>query len=244
MGGKEGEAGMKHLGDISDKAGRELQEEHERIIAERPVPFEEDVNVMEKKGVGVFSRLKFEWRDSDRMLLDQIRAAAQRGFVEAFKDTINVVDHLYESIRVPEVSDEGVVRMDADGRPMWQKDESGKFLEDWDNLTGQDIERCLFDLARIRLYLAPQINELLMEGMFAKRIHRDAHDESYLGPVEGTVADRTAKANRMSRQDDYHAFYRFWMWKQGDVFLEELKNLQRMLERLRDWGVRSQNGWK
>lgn len=236
---------MKHLGEISDKAGRQLQEEHERIVNERPIPFDEDPKVMERKGVGIFSRIKFEWRDNDRMILDQIRAAANRGFIEAFHDSIDVLDHLYEAVRVPEVNAEGVVKLDADGRPIWQKDSRDRFLEDWDNLTGQDIERCLFDLARIRLYVAPQINELLMEAMFAKHIHKDIHDDAYLGPIEGTVADRTAKANRKARQDDYQAFYRYWLWAQGDIFLKELTNTQKMLERLRDWGIRSQQSqWR
>lgn len=236
---------MKHVGDIADKAGQALQEEHQRIVNERPLPFEDDVNVMEKKSVGAFSKIKFEWRDSDRMILDQIRAAANRGFLEAFHDCIDVLDRFYESVRVPEVNAEGIIKLDPDGRPIWQKDEHDRYLEDWDNLTGQDIERCLFDLARIRLYVAPQVNDLLMEAMFAKRIQTDIHDDAYLGPVEGTVADRTAKANRKARQDSYHAFYRFWLWKQGDTFLQELTNTQKMLEKLRDWGIRSQGSqWR
>lgn len=236
---------MKHLGDIADAAGQYLQEEHEQAIRERPLPFEDDVDVMQKKGAGVFSRVKFEWRDSDRMILEQIRAAAQRTFNEAFSGTIEVLDRLYEAIRVPEVNAEGVVKTDSDGRPVWQTDEKGNYLENWDSLTGQDIETCLFDLARIRLYVAPQIAELLLEAMFAKHIHRDIHDDAYLGPVQGTVADRTAKANRTARQDDYQAFYRYWLWFQGDTFLKELTNTQKMLERLRDWGIRSQGAqWK
>ena len=232
---------MKHLSDIADKAGQELREEHERIIAERPLDYDDDPKVMEKQGVGVFSKLKFEWRDSDRMILDQVRAAASRAFVEGFGDAIRVLDRFYESVRIPEANEHGIVKTDVDGRPIWQTDpETGRPLEDWDNLTGQDIERCLFDLARIRLYLGPQVNELQTEAMFAKRIHRDVHDDAYLGPVQGTVADRTAQANRKSRQDDYHALYRYMIWSQADTFLRELSNMQRFLERLRDWGVRSQ----
>ncbi|QGJ94944.1 hypothetical protein SEA_REDWATTLEHOG_84 [Gordonia phage RedWattleHog] len=234
---------MRHIGDIADKAGRELQEEHERIVSERPVPFDEDPKIMEKKGVGVFGKLKFEWRDSDRMILDQIRAAAQRAFIEGFGDSLRVLDRLYEAVRVPEANEHGVVKVDQDGRPVWQTDSDGRYLEDWDNLTGQDIERCLFDLSRIRLYVGPQVNELLMEAMFAKRIHRDIHDDAYLGPVQGTVADRTAQANRKSRQDDYQAFYRYMLWSQGDTFLKELGNMQRTLERFREWGIRGQQGY-
>lgn len=231
---------MKHLSDMSDKAGRALQEEHERIVAERPVPFDDDPKVMERKGVGIFSKLKFEWRDSDKMILDQIRTAADAAFMEAFRDSIAVMDRLYESVRVPEHNAHGVVTLDANGRTVWQTDSNGKYLEDWDNLTGQDIEQCLFDISRIRLYVAPQVNELLMEAMFAKRIHTDQHDDAYIAPVQGTVADRTAIANRKSREDNYQAFYRYWMWSQADTFLKELWNVQRMLERMRDWGVRSQ----
>jgi hypothetical protein len=53
--------------------------------------------------------------------------------------------------------------------------------------------------------------------------------------MDGTVAERTARANRESRQDRYHAYMRFYFWSHADVFLKEIQAFMRRLEKIRDW---------
>lgn len=231
---------MKHIGDMADQAAQALQQEHEKEIAQRPVPFEEDPHLMERKGVGVFSKLEFKWRESDYMILQQIRAASERAFMEMYDGTIDILDDLYAQIRVAELTAHDTVKRDDNNRPVWEREEDGSYKEDWSRLDGVDIERSLFELTKIRLAVGTQVGELLMEAMFAKHIHTEEHDDAYVGAIDGTVADRTARANRKARESKYHSFYRYWLWHQSKVFLDELNNFQRVLERVRDWGVRSQ----
>lgn len=228
---------MMSVGDLAAQAAAELQDEHlSRLEADGRVVNHgdyDDVMTHEKRR-GPFSKITFRWRDSDQMILEQIRAGANRAFEEMFLDAVEVVDRLYEEVRVPKVNSRGVTVLDDGGRIVWETDQHGNYVENWDNLTGQDVERALLDIARLRLYLGKQVNELLMEALFAKRIYTDRRDDEYTSMIDGTIDDKTAKANRKSRQDNYRAFFSYWVWSQGDVFLRELGNFQRVLERIRD----------
>lgn len=232
-----------HAGDMAQKAAEALREEQmaEIVKANQPLELEDKVDVMAKIGTGLFSRLEFKWRDSDERVLNQVRAATNAMYVKLFAEAFAVVDDLYAAIRKPKFNDHGVVVVDSEGRMVWEVDEhTGQPLEDWESLDGLDIERCLFRLARLRMNVAAQVNELLMEAMFAKKIHTDTYDDAYVAMLDGTIQDRTSKANRKSREDNYHAFFRYVLWSQGDAFLRELKNFQWVLEKTRDWRIRSQ----
>lgn len=233
-----------HVGDKAAEVAEQLRADHEAALKLKPedevLGKDEPSNVMMTRKQGMFSKVEFAWRDSDQRTLDQIRAAVGSMFMGLFDDAITLLDNLYCQLRTPRVNAHGVPMVGADGRYVWETDDKGEPVERWENLTGEDIEHCLFDLARLRMSVAPKINELLMEAMFAKRIQVDAYDDAYGSMLDGTVSDKTASANRKSRQDNYHAFFRYWLWSQGDTFLKELANFQRLLERTRDWNVRSQ----
>lgn len=235
---------MEHVGDMAAKVAEELRAEQTKELDEgtRVLTPDDGHNVMMTTKRGLFSKVEFKWRDSDKLILEQIRASADQMFVHLFDDAIGLLDRLYESLRVASVNAHGVMRVDSKGRTIWETDNHGQPIERWDQLTGDDIERCLLDLTRIRFSVVPKVNDLLMEAMFAKRISTDSYDDAYIEMIDGTIGDKNAKANRKSRQDTYQAFFRYWLWTQGDVFLKELSNFQRVLERVRDWEVRG--SWK
>jgi len=232
---------MSWVGDKAAEVAEALRAEHMAQIESGAVVLDKNDahNVMMTEKKGIFSRVEFKWRDSDKLMLEQIRAAANSAFVELFDDAITLLDNLYAELRVPATNEHGVVRRDDKGRTVWELDaRTNQPLERWEQLTGQDIEQCLFDLTRLRFTAVPQVNELLLEAMFAKRISADSYDDHYMAMIDGTIQDKSSRASRNSRQDTYHAFFRYWLWSQGDVFLRELSNFQRVLERVRDWEVR------
>ena len=231
-------------GDMAAEVAEQLRKDSEKELKEASKPIETfaDHNVMTSEKKGIFSKVEFAWRDSDKRTLEQIRAAASSMFINLFDDAITILDNLYATLYVAELTENDIPRTDSTGRVIWQTNANNEPLEDWTQLNGEDIEHCLFDLTRLRLHVAPKVNELLMEAMFAKRIHVDAFDDAYIAMLDGTIQDKQSKSNRKSRQDNYHAFFRYWLWSQGDTFLKELNNFQRVLERTRDWRVRSQ--WK
>ena len=185
----------------------------------------------------LFSKIEFKWRAGDAAILDQIRAASDQAFREMYSEAGVILDHFYASLRIAETNDHGVALRDSRGRVLWQKDSRGQEIENWSQLTGDDLEKCLFDLTRLKLVLAPQLNELLLEAVFARHIADDAHQDGYASVMEGTVGDRNAAASKAARQDKYHAFFLYWLYSQADVFMKEITNFCRILERIRYWRI-------
>ena len=229
-----------HDGDLAASVSAKLQREHvEQFLADGESYVDNESPMYREARKSIFAKIEFKWRASDEKILAQIRAGVDQLFSNMYKDMKWIVDHFYESMRVPEVNpDTGVVQRDSQGRVIWQKDpQTNRLIEDWGQLTGQDIEETLFNIARLKLDLAPRVNELLNEAVFAKHVADDAHDDAYLKLVEGTVGDRNAYASQEARQDKYQAFYRYYLWSHADAFQKELANFARVLERVRYWRI-------
>lgn len=231
---------MTHIGDLAAQYSDQMMEEHARHLSEHGEDMLNDADVMIRDlKKSLFSKIQFRWRPEDERILTQIREGVDVMFSEMYEETFIVIDDFYAQMRVPEVVDGSVVK-DSAGRVIWKKDARGREVEDWDQLTGQDIEKTLLDITRLKLILAPQANELLLEAIFARHIFDDKLQESYSSLMEGTVGDRNAYANRESKMDKYHAFFRFYLYSHAEVFLKELNNFARVLERIRYFRIQDQ----
>jgi hypothetical protein len=227
----------KRIGDLATEVAEKLQAQHvaEMEAAEHVDevgPLHTDVKR------SIFAKIEFSWRPSDAKALEQLRAAGDRAFREMYDEAITVMDNLYASVRVPQTNDEGIVLRDSAGRVLWQRDSRGHEIEDWSLLTGQDIETTLLDITRLRLALAPQLDELLLEAVFARHIADDASADGYAELLDGTIGDRNAHASRVSRQDRYHAFVRYYLYRQASTFMTELINFAWTLDKIRAWRIK------
>lgn len=221
--------------DLSGDIARQFQrEQHEGIreAFEEPVRSTQDPNRNK-----LLTKIKFSWNPEDKNALLQIRASVSGMLDKVFGDTFTAIDRLYEQARVPDVNEHGVVRLDSEGRIMWKMDEYGRPLEDWSQIDGVDIEKTLMDLARIKLVTTQVTSELYSEALFAKHILDDQWYEQYDKPVQGTQGDRTAKANRETQQEKYHAFFRYLLWEKANTFQKEIQSLSRLLEKIREWRI-------
>ena len=228
---------MPRVGDVANQVAQQLQDEHLSVIERGEEIVDQEEPMRSELRRSVFSKIEFSWRTSDYRILEQIRAAGDATFKELYDEAITVMDTFYSSLRVAELNEHGVVLRDSGGRVIWQRDSRGNEIEDWGRLTGDDLEKCLFDITRLKLALAPQVNELLLEAVFAKHIADDARQDGYAEPLDGTVGDRNSHASRVGRTDRYHAFYRYWLYSQADTFMREINNFCRILERIRYWRI-------
>jgi hypothetical protein len=130
-----------------------------------------------------------------------------------------------------------MVMLDERGRMVWDTDERGRFVEDFDMLTGQDVEETILGLQRNKIGAAQQVNDLFLEALFAKHLYDDAFHERYEALLDGTIADRTARATRDTKGEKYFAYFKFYLYQQADVLFKEVENLTRILERVRQWRV-------
>ena len=229
-------------GDMAAEVSRQLQREHVDYVldhGEDIVDLESPMQTEARKSI--FSKIDFRWRASDEKILDQIRGGVDHMFQHMYRDMTVIIDNFYTEMKTPEINpDTGMSVKDGGGRLVFQKDSNGKDIEDWSQLTGQDIEKALLDIERLKLDLTQRVNHLLNEAVFAKHIADDSHQDAYAELVEGTVGDRNAHASRKSREDKYHAFYRYYLWSCAKVFLDEVNNFSRLLERIRGFRVYSQ----
>jgi hypothetical protein len=204
-------------------------------------PIDEGATLRAQERAAAFEKITFTWKAEDQAVLARVRAAAEQKFAEVFSDAVAIIDDFYGSLRVPEVNRQtGMVLRDEKGRPVWQRNAVGKYVENWDQLTGQDIEKTLMDLQRLKMEIAPEVNWLLNEALYAKHIADDSRDEAWAKVLQGTQGDRQAKANRVSRPDRYHAFFRYILWSQGNVFLNEINAFCARLKDIRYWRIQEQ----
>lgn len=230
--------------DLAAEAADQLMTQHVLALSETGEDMLNDQEVMiADLKRGLFSKIAFKWRPDDKRILDQIRAGVDTMFTELYTDAFILIDNFYAQMRVPETV-EGIVQRDSAGRVIWQKDSRGQEIEEWGQLTGQGIEKTLLDITRLKLILAPQVNDLLLEAIFAKHIFDDKLHQSFTELLEGTIPDRNAHAARKSAQDKYHAFFRFYLYSHAEAFVRELNNFSRVLERIRYWRIDSQDGQK
>lgn len=224
---------MSSLGDLAEQMAQQL-------ITETSAPVVEASTITEEAALeasnNLFTKIRFTWRPEERAMLDGIECGSDRVFQELFADAIDEVDSFFAALWVPETDpNTGIARRDVNGRLVWRRNSDGKPLEDWDQLTGQDVEQVLMNLERVKLEIVPRINQLFLEALFARHSASDAYDDAWTSVMEGTQGDRTARSNRESRQDRYHAYFRYYIWSMSNVFLQEITMFMRRLEKVRDW---------
>lgn len=233
---------MTRVGDLAAQAADQLMTEHVKAIdadGEEELG-DEEVMIRELKK-NLFSKIQFRWRSEDEKILEQIRAGVDELFAEMYEESFYIIDEFYGQMRIP-VQVDGLVQTDRDGRVIWKRDQRGREVEDLDQLTGQDIEKTLLDITRLKLLLTPQANDLLLEAIFAKHVFDEMYHQAYESVMDGTIKDREAHASRQSRVDKYHAFFRFYLYSHAEVFLKEVNNFARVLERIRFWRTDAQDG--
>lgn len=205
---------------IQDEVAKDLEQGLIPVLDEAP----EEVNPQ----LALFKKIEFSWREEDRNAISQLRAAAEAVCTSLFSDSVTALDRFYSSIRVYDP--------DRPGRLM--KTETGAFVEDWSQLSGQDLIQAIFDLQRQKVFNSQQLSNLFLEASFAKQISTDVFHEAYRKLMEGTVGDRTAYANQVSKVDRYAAFFRYWIWHSASAVQKEIDGTIKVLEKMAEWSTR------
>lgn len=234
--------GKRTLGDLAEAMAQQLTTEVSAPVQEATALTEEAALAQENS---LFTKISFSWQPEDRAILERIRVSAEALVEEGFADLITAIDTFYLELRVPEQKN-GIVVRDTAGRTVWKTDETGKIIEDWSQLTGQDVEYTLTSLRRLHMVIAPQVNQLMLEAIYARSVASDIGDEAWSSVMTGTQGDKQAKSNRESRVHRYHAYFRFYLWTTAKTLMDEVNGFIKHLENVRYWQVRTQEGsrWK
>lgn len=200
----------------------------DRVSADQrvdPPPMSEDL----------FTKIQLRFHDDDQAALDQIRAAARTALNETFAGLLSAVDEFYLSFRKAKMNAYGVIVLDEKNRVVWETDDEGRHIDDFGCLSGQDVEIALLKIHRDRVDAVTKVRELFQEALFAKNIYDDAWHTRYEALLEGTIKDREARAGRDTKQFKYHAYFTYFVYHLADGMFDEVKELARILERIRQW---------
>lgn len=205
---------------IQDEVAKELEAGNIPVLEEEP----EEVHPQ----LALFKKIEFSWKEEDKQAVKQLRAAAEAVFENLFSGSVEALDRFYSSIRVH----------DPDRPGRYLKTEAGAYVEDWSQLSGQDLIKAIFDLQREKVYTSQALSNLFLEASFAMKVSTDVYYEAYRKLMEGTVGDRTAYANQQSKVDRYAAFFRYWIWHSSHSFQKEIDATVRVLEKMAEWSTR------
>lgn len=214
--------------DLASDVVKRIQEEAKKDLEAGFRPVVEDAPEEVHPQLALFRKIEFSWREEDRNAIAQLRAAAEAVFEDLFAGSIAALDRFYSSIRV----------RDPERPGRYLKTETGAYVEDWSELSGQDLIKAIFDLQREKVYISQKLSNLFLEASFAKQISTDVYYEAYRKLMEGTVGDRTAYANQQSKVDRYAAFFRYWIWHSSSAFQKEIDGTVRVLEKMAEWSTR------
>jgi len=214
--------------DIAADVVRRIQVEAARDLEAGVVPTLDEPPVEVHPQLVLFKKIEFSWKEEDKNAISQLRAAAEAVFENLFTASIASLDRFYSSIRVHDPN--------RPGRHL--KTEAGAYVEDWSQLSGQDLIQAIFDLQREKVYISQKLSNLFLEASFAKQVSTDVYYEAYRKLMEGTVGDRTAYANQQSKVDRYAAFFRYWIWHSASAFQKEVDRTVVVLEKMADWTTR------
>lgn len=214
--------------DLAADVVRRIQSEAARELAEGMIPVLDKAPEEIHPQLALFNKIEFSWKEEDKNAISQLRAAAEAVFVDLFSESVEALDFFYSSIRVQDPH--------RPGRLL--KTETGAYVEDWSQLSGQDLIKAIFDLQRQKVHISRKLSDLFLEASFAKQISTDVYYEAYRKLMEGTVGDRTAYANQQSKVDRYAAFFRYWIWHSASAFQKEIDGTVRVLEKMADWSTR------
>ena len=214
--------------DLAGGVVRDIQEEAARELAAGNLPELDEAPEEVHPQLALFKKIEFHWREEDKNAITQLRAAGEVVFEDLFAGSIAALDRFYSSIRVHDPNRPG----------RYLKTDAGAYVEDWSQLSGQDLIQAIFDLQREKVYISQKISNLFLEASFAKQISTDVYYEAYKKLMEGTVGDRTAYANQQSKVDRYAAFFRYWIWHSASAFQREIDGTMRVLEKMAEWSTR------
>jgi hypothetical protein len=196
----------------------------------------DDLETEQRKSI--FEKIRFNWRPEDQTILGRIGVLVDQEFSKDFFGAVQIFENFFGAMHVPETQwfgNQEVNLKDAQGRQVYKRGPDGHLIEDYRQLTGQDFEVAILRLEKLRLDLRPRISELLADAVYAKSCAGDFHDDAYHSTYDGTINDRNARANRESRPDRYHAFFRWTLWQTCKDFYDEIGQFITYLEKIRTW---------
>lgn len=179
-----------------------------------------------------FSRMRTDWQGDDKITVNRVQMKVEHTFQDLFGEAHVLLYEVYATVREAVLDTNDEPQLGQDGLPIWRRNSTGSFVEDWTKLTSRERERFLF-LITTQLFSWEQIAaDIWGEAMFAKALWEDSFSIGYesLPGSKPTIDDRTARARLESREDKYFALYVSWLSRKADALVRTMTLLSQRLK--------------
>lgn len=229
MSSKSGQTRASGQAAASEVAKVESEELGEHVAVELP---EERRRRFRSPG---FSRARIGWGNPDEaMVMARVQVTVQRRLLELFADAYEVINAIYDVVRTPEVDPAtGETRRDEYGFVVWRTNAGGGYDEDFTRLTRAQREHFMFLLTTRLFDWEQRAADVWGEAMYAKAVWEERFAIDYDAPMEGTIDDRRAAANKSAADERYFAVYMSLYSRKADALVRSMNQLaQRLKESL------------
>lgn len=177
-----------------------------------------------------FSRMRFEWRTEDHMIVTTAQQAVERRIIDLFPDAYQVMYEVYEVVRTQMEDQQGNPLFDNLKLPIWKRKPSGAWEEDFTKLSLKQKEHFLFKITTNLFAWEQQAADLWGEAMFAKAQWEERFAIAFDAPMSGTVDDRRAAGNIDAAEERYFAIFLSLLSRKADAVVRSLALLGQRLK--------------
>jgi hypothetical protein len=179
------------------------------------------------------SRMRLDWRDEDAEAVAGLHQIIDNIILEHFAGAYQVMNDLYEIVREPKVnSTTGEIETDEHGWTVWERTDSGAYIEDYSRLGSKEVKDFLFKITTRLFQWEQTAAKLKGDSMFAKAIWEQSLARHYQDSrLSGgrTVEDRTQMARAGSRDDRLFSIFRSVISWRADAIVRSMSLIsQRM----------------
>ncbi len=178
------------------------------------------------------SRMRTSWLPEDGDDLSVIHRLVDEILLEQFGDAYLIMNDLYEIVREPRVDGQGVIQTDRYGFTVWERTESGSYIEDYSRLGSKEIKDFLFKITTRLFDWEQKAATLWGDAMYAKALWEGRFSRGYLDSrttVGKTVEDRTQAGRDVAMADRFFGIFQSVLSRRADALVRSMTLLsQRM----------------
>jgi len=180
-----------------------------------------------------FQRLPTDWDGPETVTLQRVRAAVERRLLVDFADAYRVLNEVWDVVRTPRLDAAGEKVRDVNGLVVWERDDYGRFIEDWSRLTQRNAENLMFSITTNLFTWEQTAADAWSEAMYARSLWEESFSSAFDGapPSRVTVDDKSNYAQRSAIEERYFAVFLSGYSKRADALVRSIERLSYRLER-------------
>lgn len=181
-----------------------------------------------------FSRMRTDWNSPDYDVVRQMKRAVDMLIQKHFADVFDIFYQVYALVRQSEVDQNGEIKTDELGVPIWRRSPTGAYIEDWSQLGVRERESFLYQLTTGLFRWEQLAADIWGEAMFARASFEEAFSHGFEELPDAdrpTIDDRTARARIRAAEYRYRAVYQSYLSKRAEAVV---RAAERLSQRLKD----------